>query len=188
MRTCVAYGCTRKYFAKGWCEAHYAQIRRGEPLQPIRGTPEKEAEKRNEEGLRLCTRCKKYRPEEDYYQAGKNAGKLRGHCKRCNIVRRMNITAAEYDAMFEAQGGVCAICERPPGARALSVDHDHTCCPRGRSCGQCIRGLLCDDCNNALGRFQDDVTRMLKAVEYVSQVTAPKVEKRPLRGHTGIRR
>jgi len=172
MRTCVAYGCTRKYFAKGWCEAHYAQIRRGEPLQPIRGTPEKEAEKRNEEGLRLCTRCKKYRPEEDYYQAGKNAGKLRGHCKRCNIVRRMNITAAEYDAMFEAQGGVCAICERPPGARALSVDHDHTCCPRGRSCGQCIRGLLCDDCNNALGRFQDDVTRMLKAVEYVSQVTA----------------
>jgi sulfur relay (sulfurtransferase) DsrF/TusC family protein len=41
------------------------------------------------------------------------------------LIRVYNITLAEYEAMLEQQGFGCAICNRPPGATRLHVDHDH---------------------------------------------------------------
>lgn len=41
---------------------------------------------------------------------------------------------------------------------ALCVDHDHQCCPGERSCGRCVRGLLCPTCNLAVGFLRDDVS------------------------------
>lgn len=38
----------------------------------------------------------------------------------------------------------------------LVVDHDHDCCPGAHSCGQCVRGLLCDCCNTAAGMVRND--------------------------------
>lgn len=52
--------------------------------------------------------------------------------------------------MLQEQGGVCAICKQPPRRNKLHVDHDHSCCPGKRSCGRCIRGLLCASCNSKL--------------------------------------
>jgi hypothetical protein len=46
--------------------------------------------------------------------------------------------------MFQAQGGVCAICNQPPSpGRNLSVDHNH-------ETGE-VRGLLCVGCNTGVG-------------------------------------
>lgn len=64
---------------------------------------------------------------------------------------RYGIGPDEYDAMFEQQRGLCAVCGEPPdetNTRAhwggkLCVDHDH-------DTGQ-VRGLLCNDCNLAVG-------------------------------------
>ena len=61
------------------------------------------------------------------------------------------MTLEQYDALLSAQGGVCAICSRPPTKQFLAVDHDHACCPGSRTCGQCVRGLLCGHCNRQLG-------------------------------------
>jgi hypothetical protein len=38
----------------------------------------------------------------------------------------------------------------------ICVDHDHACCPKqvkatAKTCGKCIRGLLCFRCNTSLG-------------------------------------
>jgi hypothetical protein len=37
-----------------------------------------------------------------------------------------------------------------------AVDHDHECCPAGRSCGKCVRGVICRRCNIAIGYLRDD--------------------------------
>ena len=65
-----------------------------------------------------------------------------------NLMRRYNITVEQYDQMLADQGGVCAICKKPPLKNRLHVDHDHACCDRVGSCGKCIRGLLCSSCNS----------------------------------------
>lgn len=71
---------------------------------------------------------------------------------------RYRMTPERWDEMLIAQNGRCAICAAPePPDRRLAVDHDHACCPHPkRSCGKCIRGLLCTSCNNRLGIVEDE--------------------------------
>lgn len=57
-----------------------------------------------------------------------------------------------YFRTLEEQGGGCAMCGSLPSEdRYLSVDHDHACCLGEKSCGKCVRGLLCVACNSGLG-------------------------------------
>lgn len=79
--------------------------------------------------------------------------------KRGNLKANYGITVEAYDALFVAQDGKCAIC-RGDGTRALAVDHCHET--------GLIRGLLCDSCNNGLGRFRDDADLLLRAAEYLT--------------------
>ena len=83
---------------------------------------------------------------------------------------RYKITPQRYDQMLKDQGGVCAICLRPcsTGLR-LAVDHDRSCCPGLKSCGQCIRGLLCRDCNTTLGKMLDSVESLARAITYLNK-------------------
>lgn len=54
--------------------------------------------------------------------------------------RTYGITEAQYNAILKYQGGVCAICDKPPKeGRNLQVDHDHK--------SGLVRGLLCWYCN-----------------------------------------
>ena len=78
------------------------------------------------------------------------------------------ISNTELEALYTAQNGTCAICERPvehgePGKRqdkkSFRVDHDHV---SGK-----VRGLLCHRCNIGLGYFGEDAGLMKKAVDYL---------------------
>lgn len=87
-------------------------------------------------------------------------------------IRKFGVTMADYTSMLAGQGGVCAICGSadPFGkGRRFHVDHDHSCCPGQRSCGACVRGLLCGRCNPGLGAFDDDPDRLLAAAAYLLQ-------------------
>jgi hypothetical protein len=84
--------------------------------------------------------------------------------------QRFHKSAEWYAAQLEAQGGCCAICRKPVEDNAgfeLSVDHDHTCCPERTSCGQCVRGLLCNRCNRALGLLSDSVEVLKAMIAYL---------------------
>jgi len=69
---------------------------------------------------------------------------------------RYGITSQQYDRLLELQQYACGMCGEPfPENSAICIDHDHKCCPsEKRSCGQCIRGLLCLSCDTALGRIE----------------------------------
>jgi hypothetical protein len=82
--------------------------------------------------------------------------------------RDYNMTVEQYDAMLAAQGGLCAICGTAGDGRNLAIDHDHSCCPEpARSCGKCVRGLLCARCNRSLGGLGDTVEAVMRAVDYL---------------------
>jgi hypothetical protein len=85
------------------------------------------------------------------------------------LPRQYGITSAEFDAMLVIQGGGCAICgtTEPGGRGQFHVDHDHKCCSGARSCGKCIRGLLCGTCNVGIGMLGDDVEKVARALEYL---------------------
>lgn len=79
------------------------------------------------------------------------------------------LTGNQIDQILEDQGGACAICSLPFGSdRRYEIDHDHKCCSGGSgSCGECVRGFLCPNCNTGIGRFNDDPRLMLRAVQYL---------------------
>ena len=51
-----------------------------------------------------------------------------------------------------AQDYKCAILQKK--SNKLNVDHDHSCCSGSKSCGKCVRGLLCTNCNMFIGRIE----------------------------------
>lgn len=81
-----------------------------------------------------------------------------------------NISAEEYWAIWEAQGGRCAICQRATGLgrKRLSVDHDH-------ETGQ-VRGLLDQKCNrDILGHARDQIEFFERAIDYLKNPPAQEV-------------
>ena len=91
--------------------------------------------------------------------------------RKVHLKYRYKLSLDGYERMLSEQGGVCAVCKRPPEfGRVLSVDHDHGCCPvKKKACGKCNRGLLCHGCNQALGLFREDSTALRNAVEYIEK-------------------
>jgi hypothetical protein len=76
-------------------------------------------------------------------------------------LKKYGLTPDDYDRMVVEQGGVCAICHRPEKAKLglLHVDHDHT--------NNRVRGLLCQQCNTGLGKFQDNIRILQSAINYL---------------------
>src|SRR6266567_3100716 len=65
----------------------------------------------------------------------------------------------------DSQQNKCAIC-RKPFTKTPHIDHNHECCSTRKTCGECNRGLLCDDCNLGLGRFKDSIVVLSNAIQY----------------------
>jgi hypothetical protein len=132
-----------------------------------------------------CSKCKSVKNSEDFCKAKKHSLGLSSYCKACSsaynaqrdvdgarhILRFYGITPEVYDKILEEQDHRCAACGTPVDdlGRRLAVDHDHACCPGKKSCGKCIRGLLCTGCNNGLGCFKDDPVRLRKALAYIEK-------------------
>lgn len=93
---------------------------------------------------------------------------------RDNLWRKYRLSLERYETILASQDHKCAICRvdapRDPRTNRFHVDHDHQCCPsKERTCGKCIRGLLCHACNTALGNFQDDPDRLRAAIDYLTR-------------------
>lgn len=141
-----------------------------------------------------CSKCKEVKLSTSFFPDSRNRSGLSSECRSCRILmtrrwkaqrgeeylkeqafkRRQHsfgIAAAEYWAMHETQGGLCAVCQKPEvrkhqsgKIKTLAIDHDH-------STG-IIRELLCGRCNNALGQFDDNPELLDKAANYLRKHAA----------------
>ena len=66
--------------------------------------------------------------------------------------------------MVDKFDGKCYTCKVN---KATNIDHDHSCCPGNRSCGKCVRGILCTQCNTALGLLKDSKEVLQNLIKYL---------------------
>lgn len=71
---------------------------------------------------------------------------------------KYGLSTEDISILYEAQGGLCAICQCPLNKKE-HVDHCHT---TGQS-----RGLLCRDCNLMLGHAHDNIDTLERASIYL---------------------
>jgi hypothetical protein len=133
------------------------------------------------DGLRgTCNTCRNKKRKEKYpeerdklTQRQRNGRKndpirFRGY----DMKKRFGVTWEEFDRRFAEQGNKCAGCgttESGESSGSWHIDHDHACCPlpKRKTCGKCIRGILCRSCNLALGNARDDVDRLRGLATYL---------------------
>lgn len=132
--------------------------------------------------MKRCTRCQIDQDDVEFY-ASRTTGRRRAWCRTCVkayvrewqrenpdvfrrtqrrsvLKRQYGLTEDDFSRLLEAQGGVCLLCEKAPEAgKSLHVDHCHG--------GGQVRGLLCHQCNTALGYFQDSPELLRRAAEYL---------------------
>jgi NAD(P)H-flavin reductase len=81
-------------------------------------------------------------------------------------LKKYGLTPDRYEQMIAERNGRCWVCGDPPKGRhvkRLAIDHCHKT--------NKVRGLLCDPCNQGLGKFQDDPKRLLMAALYLQAAT-----------------
>ena len=125
--------------------------------------------------MKICSTCQIEKPLEQFNRDSRRNDGRRGSCRECqkaaqdpqkkreyHLKATYGITLKEYDELLEKQGGCCAICstDTPQGGR-FHVDHNHN---NGE-----VRGLLCSNCNTALGLLQDNQLNLLNAVKYLQE-------------------
>ena len=122
--------------------------------------------------MKYCTWCKKEKPLTRFSKRTYRSGKVgyQTKCKDCervckkkyykpneNMRRQLGITDEKYDQLIEESNGMCSICDRE--MKKICLDHDH-------SSGK-FRGLLCNNCNTALGLVGDNVDTLHKMINYL---------------------
>jgi hypothetical protein len=78
------------------------------------------------------------------------------------LQRTFGISQVDWDAMFAAQGSVCANCRSADGGSAwgFSTDHDHET--------GAVRGIVCTPCNHAFGNLRDSPLNGASALVYLA--------------------
>lgn len=153
-RECIESGCGNLAAAHGLCDRHY-RLSRYVPT--------------THEG-RHCALCSDPIPKERNSRS-KYCGmdcKIRAtqseRNRRYRLKNKYGLTESDFQTMLDGQGGGCAICHTTsPGGRAqqFCVDHDHT---TGR-----VRGILCSECNNGIGKLGDDPALLEAAARYLRE-------------------
>lgn len=117
-----------------------------------------------------CKKCKnelhrKYR-ENDYVKKAESerAKKYRMKNKKKLLNQRYlknyGITADEKMDLLEQQNHCCKICGSKVDMISGHIDHNHK---TGK-----VRGILCKECNTAIGLFKDSLNNFKRAIKYLS--------------------
>lgn len=127
-----------------------------------------------------CKRCLEHKSRSEFNRRSTSLDGLNGLCRSCYSLRRKlvresnpntktcdkirhlkhfyKLALADYSRMLAEQQGLCIICGlvmvRP------CVDHDHITCK--------VRGLLCANCNVAIGMLRDSAKNAFALGKYLN--------------------
>src|SRR5262245_38986390 len=96
--------------------------------------------------------------------AAKNQVELSVYARRYKLKYKYNLTPEQFEAMFVAQDGTCAICKdflKLEQSSRIKIDHDHVY--------NKVRAILCDRCNRGLGQFRDNPDLLRWAAKYLDR-------------------
>lgn len=138
---CKVAECDMKHHSKGYCTRHYMLAYHGRPITMHKS----------------CLHCDKP------VLKGSRWTELHDECKNLrqkhmNLLKNYNITLEDYYALSSYQKDQCAICSKSVSG-SLHVDHSHIL--------GTVRGLLCGNCNRALGLFFDNPESLNNARDYL---------------------
>ena len=112
-----------------------------------------------------CTKCGIVKPITDFYFRT-DSKTYRRECKECHkwtqTTRKFGLDTLTFEKLLHKQQGRCAICNNELNSSRysrLSIDHNHT---TGN-----IRGLLCTNCNTALGLLKENISVFERAIAYL---------------------
>lgn len=162
---CAAVGCNDSAIAKDFCSRHYQRVKKFGDAETNLNLSKRS--KMDEDGRKQCKSCLEFLKLESFHSQKSGVGGVRSECKACCLRRTRAVKyRIDIDEKLESQRYKCAVCGKEIGL-SCHVDHDHSCCPGLKTCGLCVRGLLCSKCNQGLGFFDDDTELMLKAICYL---------------------
>ena len=186
-------GCDRPHKARGYCQTHYMQFKRGiTPVGPIRSRvrekPDACVVEDCAEPVKAHGLCKKHyqrKLRHGHVKENRRAKEI-GSCEITNCDsrayakgmchahymkhirwRKKGVDATRYQEMLREQGGVCAICGQPERAPDKASGKTKDLAIDHCHATGAIRALLCSNCNRGLGLFNDDIALLAKAQSYV---------------------
>ena len=124
--------------------------------------------------MKTCGECKRSLPEDKFHKRKYKNGKigLQTNCKECGTVIRkrywkphssirlqLKLTEEQVAEIIAPQK--CEVCGATSAERTMCIDHDHDT--------KKPRGLLCRQCNTALGLLQEDTERISQLGSYISR-------------------
>lgn len=131
------------------------------------------------DGKKICGKCEEWLPIDRFNRDRRNSTGLFYVCRICTgkydshaawirtIKRKYGLTEDQYMELFNSQNGRCAICKDEPNDNNtkkegyFSIDHSHDT--------GVIRGLLCLQCNMALGYMKDNKDNLMAAYDYLNK-------------------
>lgn len=170
---CTVDGCDGPHCAKGLCSYHYKRRNSGLPLVP---QPQPLA-LQILHGVRTCSGkdgCGKTLSLDQFYAARPDS--YQSICIPCWRDRRIRnaygLTPEAWQELFDKQGRCCAICRTtdPKSRNGWATDHDHSCCSAEKTCGKCVRAILCQKCNQTVGYIEAHPD-IAAALDYINRYT-----------------
>ena len=111
-------------------------------------------------GRKDCKDCKNAAARKKWLENTEASDRYKKRARERAKERRYGITQTEFDQMLIDQKNRCAICNSKfKNSKSTHIDHCHD--------SSKVRGLLCGNCNLAIGQFNDNADLMENAIKYL---------------------
>ena len=135
----------------------------------------------------ICKVCNEEKPLCNFGKhSNNNKYNISRICKNCSVelnkeskVRGYNISKNDFIKMLENQDYKCKICGTEiKYSSPLKDKYKSACIDHNHKTGK-VRGLLCSNCNRALGLFKDNKENLKNAYNYLVQYKSDKLLETP---------